>query len=644
MLAIDTETKSLFYREGVQSVFMVQWADKFGEHYVTEDTGWDPFLAALRRNRDGVLIFANASFDIHHLRASGIIDLLATKYRLHDVQTFTRIALPGRFSYQLEALGTDYLGADATVAQRELAEAAKRHKIKWTKGEKDYYGLWKLEPALMAKYGMEDVRLTYDVWEFAWHRATAMDKEVYRMEITQVAPLLRAAERDGVLVDKAKLAALERRLVAERDELRAHLIAGGFSEEALGVEIVDLDEAIEEYEEVEDQHEWLQTRYGRSSAKALLDDLLRLGIPLYRLTPSSGQPIMDRKTGKPKRDPETREILRNPNRLAVNKDALQEFAVTHPIVGDLLEWRNRNKVLQTYVGALKKADPRIHTSFEQAAARTGRMSSRQPNMQNLPQPEEEEGKIGVRDVLVPEPGNAFLVADYDSIEVRVLAHMIADPGLIEKINAGFDLYTMVATSAVACEGLTGDALERCVLAHYDEYTKKSANAAVRQVYKMAVLLSTYGGGARLLGTRLGKSTEEAARIRQVALDAIPGYFEFDAAIKQAVTTRSFPHIKTFLGRRLYVPRDKPYVGLNTVIQGNAAELMKLGIVAAAPVAEQFGYRLILVVHDEAVYEGPAKLAPEAMPPIVAAMESAYPLNPALKVSADWSTESYGAAK
>lgn len=632
MLAVDTETKGLIYREGVGTVFMVQWADAYREYVATEDTGWDEFRAALRANTDGILLFANASFDIHHLHASGIVDLLATDYKLHDVQTLARVAVPGRWSYKLEALGDDLLGGDSTVAQRELRDAAKAHKIPWTTREKDYYGLWKLEPALMEKYGKEDVRLTYDLWERIFPRARKADIEVYRMEIAGVAPLLRAAEWEGVLVDMPKLDALERQLVGERDDLRDQLLAGGFTIEALG--------AVLEPEDEPDDDEFLPAQYGKASSKALLSDLLRLGVPLYRLTPSSGKPIKDRKTGKSKRDPDSGEVVVNPDRLAVNKDALQEFAVTYPIVGDLLEWRNRNKILTTYIGALKQADPRIHTSFNQAEARTSRMSSSKPNVQNLPKPGKDKSKIGVRDVLIPAPGNAILSCDYDSIEVRVLAHMINIPELTDKIAAGFDLYTM--TSAVAKHPRLS--AEQAIALHYDDYLKDGPNDAIRQKHKMAALLSMYGGGARLLATRLGIPVEEAAQIKNATLDAIPGYRDFDAAIQRAVRTRSFPHIETLLGRRLYVPRDKPYVGLNTVIQGNAAELMKLGLIAAAPVAAELDYRLILVVHDEAVFEGPADLADDAKTGIVAAMESAYPLNPALKVSAGWSTLSYGDAK
>lgn len=608
----------------MQSVFLVQWADAFGEYVCRGDgpDGWRPFLDALDRERlgQGLIVFANASFDLHHLRCSGIVDLIEEPdgLRVHDVLTLARVCLPGRFGYKLEQLGTDILGSDATTGQRELAAAAKAHGISWTLKDKDYVGLDRLEPELMEKYGKEDVRLTYDLFHRLWTKAAKTDAAVYKFEASQVAPLLRVAEHDGVLKDMGRVAALKRRLLNERDEFREECLAGGLSEQALG-----------ELQPIDPDDPDAEPTYGKASNAALLENLLAAGVPLYKLTNSSGKPKKDGKAKDGfKRDPVTGEVVLNPDRLAVNKDALNEFVDSHPVVKSLMEWRTRNLTLRTYIGALEQPGARVHTSFNQVQARTSRMSSSRPNMQNLPKTE------GVRDVLVPAPGNALLVGDYDSIEVRVLAHMIGNPELIERIEAGFDLYTMVAAAAEM-----GDPIK-----YYDMFLKDGPNDKVRSKYKITVLTAMYGGGARLIGVRLGIPTMEAAALKATCLEQIPGYARFDERCKAAVRKRAFPHIRTILGRRLFVMRDKPYVTLNTVVQGNAAELMKLGVVAACPAVAPFGYRLRLVVHDECVFEGPAALADAAKAAMIASMESAYPLRPALKVSADWSTDSYGQAK
>ncbi len=947
MLAVDTETRSLIWREGVESVFMVQWADAHGEHFCTVDEGWDRFLAAIAE--DDLLVFANASFDIHHLRASGVVDLLNSGHRLHDVTTLARVALPGRQGYKpygLEALGTDLLGADATEAQRSLAAAAKLHGVPWTIQNRDYYALWRAEPELLERYGMEDVRLTYDLFKLVYARALASDIDVYRTEITGVAPLLRAAERDGVLVHKPRLAELRARLESERDELRCRLLAQGLSEEALG--------ALDEDGEA-----------GAASSKALLADLLRCGVPLYRLTKTSGKPKIDRKTGTPKRDADGK-IIRNPNQLAVNKDALTEFQERFPVVGDLMDWRGRKQVLSTYVGALELADPRVHASFSQCEARTSRMSASRPNMQNLPTPDKERADgtydVGVRHVLIPGPGMALMSADFDSIEVRALAHYLADPELTAQLDAGLDLhqrtaYRVALANGERCQfedfvkggsrdkdrtvakvttfcvpqsgtqiltrrgwqthdtvlvgdetlgyrggraewttitgvhrfdegelvrlrhssfeatctpghrwladrrgwsnnraytapeltpiealssehrlhvaapadggqlrvspdeaaviawaltdghiriseiggrsqaggtkqfhgvtliqakprhvesidallerlqaphsrattgagvtrwqisspwarelwrragvgtkyadltgfvlGLSEPAREAFVAACMDaegHVTTKGRRSFAQNVgpvldgFQLAAFMcgdratrlgdrmcpggnflhsgislkrptvgmqktvkepagrapvwcvstalgswtmrqgrdimltgntALYGGGARLLSTRLNISVEAAAKIKADTLAAIPGYHELDDRVKRAVMGRPFPHVVTILGRRIYIPRAKPYVALNGLIQSTSAELMKLAMIAAAPVLAEYGWAIRLVVHDELVAEGPVACADEVLAATIRSMEGAYPLSPRLKATGSWSTDSYGRAK
>lgn len=899
---------------------MLQWADAAGEYVCDENTGWQPFLDALERERlaDNVLIFANASFDIHQLRAAGIADLLNDTFRVHDVQTLARVALPGRYIYKLEALGDDLLGADSTVAQRELKAAAAAHKLSWSKEHKDYYSLWKLCPELMERYGKEDVRLTWDLWAFIWARTSATDREVYRFEIAEVAPLLRAAERDGVRVHQPRLAELKARLEDERDELRCELLALGLSEEAMGADA-----------ELNDDGE-VSTPRQAASTKALLADLLAAGVPLYKTTPKS----------KPPPD----------HTLAVNKDALREFEDRFPIVGKLMEWRSRNQTLKTYVRALETADPNVHTSFSQCEARTSRMSARRPNVQNLPRTK------GVRDVLIPDPGNAFVVVDYDSIEVRVLAYYLADAGLIAQLDDGLDMHSRtaaavnggayedyvkggprdndrtIAKTTTFCVPQTGAEIltrrgwlshaevvagdetlgynagraewtrvlgvhrfddapvlrighssfeARCTPGHRwlverrgwangraytapellpvealtsehriiaaapaaggtldvtpDEaaviawvFTDGSLRIAplgngpsqaggrrqhhgasiiqkkqphvdnirallarcgadagetrrqdgahvfalrspwVRELWRRAgvatkrddltafvlglsiaarsafvaacmaaeghetpkgrrtfhqnegalldafqlaafmegrratkrtrgtipggtathgtvtlkrpevgmqrttvepdgtapvwcvttelgswtmrqgadIMLTgntaLYGGGGPLLAARLGVSVAEAYAIKRKVLDAIPGYWDFEDRVKAGVRRRAWPHVKTILGRRLYVPKD--YVGPNTLIQGTSAEIMKLGMVAAAPVLAEAGYRIKLIVHDELVAEGPADAAPDALAATITAMQDAWPLTPRLMATGSWSTDSYGQSK
>lgn len=462
-MALDIEADRLEYWEPGFTVFLIQWDDGEGDQGCwREGEPFDALHAALGRHE--ALCGANFGYDQHGLKAAGIVDLFEGPWRCYDVQTLARVVVPGRFEYTLEGLGRDLLGADAVQEQGALKAAAQAHKLRWTKKDKDYYGLWKLEPELMVRYGMEDVALTIALWNLLWARATPADCEVFMMEATQVAPLLRAAEHEGVLVDQERLAALKRHLLATRDELRCQLLAQGLSEEALGTAATE-DEAA-----------------GKRSDAALLADLLRIGIPLYRKTPKSGE--ISEKTGK-----------RTPDKLTVNKDALKEFELRFPVVKDLIAWRSCNQILSTFVAALEKADPRVHTSFRQAEARTSRMSSAVPNLMNLPRPDEDaadadnEMALGIRRVIVPAPGNALLVADYSGIEVMVMAHYIADVGLTEALEAGKDLY---ALNASLVYGLP-----------YDDCTKAGTTQgkAYRQRSKTTVLTCVPEAGTEILTQR-----------------------------------------------------------------------------------------------------------------------------------------------
>lgn len=535
-------------------VFLAQWSDGRGDRgWCSEDTGWDALHAVLGRHEQ--LVGANFAFDTHSLRAAGIVDLMQSGHKLHDVQTLARVAIPGRFDYKLESLGTDLLGADSTTQQRALKYAAKKHGISWTKEDKDYYGLWKVEPELMVLYGMEDVDLTIALWDKVWTAASQTDRDVYRMEVVGVAPLLRAAERDGVLVDQARLAELRARMESERDAMRTALLAGGLSEEALGV---NLDETTyvgtDSARRNADGTLTVGLPSGPASTKALLADLLACGVPLYRKTPKSGE--ISEKTGK-----------RNPDVLTVNADALKEFEGSHPVVGDLLKWRSCNHTLRNYVSALETADPRVHCQFRQAEARTGRMSAARPNMQNLPVVQKRAEHVQVRDVLVPGLGMAFVCCDYDGIEVRVLAHYIADAELTAQLNDGMDLHQRTAYRVAKANG------ETCT---FEDFAKGGPRDNDRTTAKVTTFTSMYGGGAPLIATRLGVSVPAAARIKAQTLDAIPGYWDLDERVRRAVARRAWPHIVTITGRRLWVPRAKPYVALNCVPEDGTEILTQRG--------------------------------------------------------------------
>ncbi len=571
MLAVDTEGHHLRAHEPGVS-FMVQWA---GEDYEAQATGasaGNAFMAAAKTEK--ALLFANASYDVHCIRSTWGIDLDAGPWKIWDVQTLARIVMPERAfrGYKLEHLGDDLLGGDSTEQQRKLKELAKSIGIGSLKQEGAHRAVWDAYPRQLEAYGMEDVRLTYDLFVLLRKRASPSDWRVFEFEC-EVQRVLRGAERKGIYIDKAALAELRERMETALVEART-LLLEHLTPEALG----DGDTP--------------------ANQKALRAGLLGCGVPLYRTTDKSGE-------------------------LATNKDALMEFKDTHPVVGCLFEWRRLGKVLSTYVSALEKANPRVHASFMSCEARTSRMSARSPNVQNLPR------GSGARTCIVPEAGNALVVCDYDSIEVWVLAHYLyralGDRRLLDKMEGGMDqhrdsaayLHSRGFLKAISPPDAPPINAPMSELQAY--YSKDGPGGKIRTLAKnKATFPAIYGAGNVSIARGMGLP-EETTGIKDAVLGAIPGYFDLYDDVRKRAQRAGF--LRTITKRRLDTPRGKNHILVNSIVQGTAAEVMKLGMLAAEKPLAELGYQIILVVHDELVSEGPVELAPQALAAQKKAMES-----------------------
>ncbi len=638
-IACDTETNSLRAHEpGVG--FMAQWTGAPGtEVAATLDAAKAPLATALADADE--LVMANAGFDTHVIRSTWGIDLLrgwdpvqravfglTVKHDarvIRDVQTLARVVLPGRFDYRLEALGDKLLGGDSTEQQRALKELAKTLGIGSLKTEGAHRAIWDAYPDKLEAYGKEDVRLTYDLYELLLKQATPSDMRVFDMEC-EVQRVLMTAEQHGVLVDKNELAKLRTRLEAELADAHVKLLEW-LPQEALGN---DEDPA---------------------NQKALREGLIAAGVPLYKHTDGSGKliPKINPKTGKPNKNGGEK----TPLVLATNKDALGEFEDTNEVIGLLLGWRKLGKILSTYVGALEKANPRVHANFLSAEAKTGRMSCRSPNMQNLPR------GSGARNAIIPAPGNALVVVDYDSIEVWILAHYLSrslgDRRLMDKLDAGLDqhrdsaayLHSQGFLPKAAGAPPRNTPMEE--LQHY--YSKGQPGESVRSLAKnKATFPAIYGAGDASIARGLGLA-QGTRGVKTAVLGAIPGYFDLYDAVR--ARARKVQHLRTVTGRRMDTPKNKPHLLVNRIVQGSAAEVMKLGMLAAEPMLAVLGYQIIMVVHDELVSEGPAALAPQATAACISAMEyvatlhdhEGHPLfDCSLKATGSHTTLNYGACK
>ncbi len=301
---------------------------------------------------------------------------------------------------------------------------------------------------------------------------------------------------------------------------------------------------------------------------------------------------------------------------ATGAEILSELAAEHPIAGAVLGWRELTKLKSTYADALPKMikeDGRIHTSFNQAVAATGRLSSNEPNLQNIPIRTELGRQI--RRAFVAPPGRELLALDYSQIELRILAHLCEDPALTEAFRTGQDVHT--ATAAL----MFNESLESVSKEH----------RRLAKLLNYAVLYGVTGFGlANQLGPGFG-AAEANALIKQYnkRFPTVKAFTE--SIVEEARATgktatmlgriRRFPEIKApNWNRRQYAERQ----AMNAPIQGAAADMIKLAMVAVDREIPDSQARMLLQVHDELVFEIPAGDR-SAVEPIRRLMEEAMPL-------------------
>ncbi|MFI6236100.1 DNA polymerase I [Micromonospora sp. NPDC050784] len=316
-------------------------------------------------------------------------------------------------------------------------------------------------------------------------------------------------------------------------------------------------------------------------------------------------------------------------------DALQWLYVQqpHPVLAHLLRHRDVAKLKSTVDGLLKSVsdDGRIHTTFNQTVAATGRLSSTEPNLQNIPI-RTEEGRRIRRAFVVGEGYESLLTADYSQIEMRIMAHLSSDDALIDAFNSGADFHAATASSVFGVP--------------LDEVTPDQRRKIKAMNYGLAYGLSAFG-----LSQQLNISTEEARGLMENYFAGFGGVRDY---LQQVVArARQDGYTSTILGRRRYLPdlvsdnrqrRDiAERMALNAPIQGSAADIIKVAMLHVDTALRDAGLRsrMLLQVHDELVFE----VAPgerEALEALVRhEMGGAYPLSVPLEVSVglgrDWNS-------
>jgi DNA polymerase-1 len=315
-------------------------------------------------------------------------------------------------------------------------------------------------------------------------------------------------------------------------------------------------------------------------------------------------------------------------RYSTSLDVLQELALLHPLVQHALEYRQLSKLKSTYAAALplliNPETGRIHTSYNQTVTSTGRLSSSEPNLQNIPM----RGPLGqrFRQAFIPEPEDLLLAADYSQIELRVLAHLSQDPALIETFAADRDVHEETARRVF------GEAFPQ-------------AREELRRKAKIINFSIIYGTSAFSLAKELGTSQREAQDFIDRYYSQHPKVGEFLEETVRKAEEDGFT--ETIFGRVRQVPelkqRDRTVqqagrrIALNAPVQGSAADLIKKAMI---DIWREFQERrlktkIILQVHDELVFEAPEEEKPVVSDLVREKMESVFPLRVPLKVHLGW---------
>ncbi len=305
-------------------------------------------------------------------------------------------------------------------------------------------------------------------------------------------------------------------------------------------------------------------------------------------------------------------------------EVLQQLAASHELPAEILNYRTLNKLKTTYIDTLpnlvNKKTGRIHTSFNQTVTATGRLSSSDPNLQNIPI----RGELGtrIRQAFIAGEGSALISADYSQIELRILAHMSNDSGLIDAFNRGIDIHTRTASEIfnVSPDAVTPD-LRRAA---------KTVNFGI--IYG----ISPFG-----LSESLGIAPKEAAGLIESYFTGHKGVREFIDKTLHEVKNNGY--VTTLLNRKREIPdinssnanirQQAERMAINTPIQGTAADLIKIAMIRISNQLAKRGLktRMILQIHDELLFEVPEKEMEEMKKLIKYEMESALELSVPLVV-------------
>lgn len=300
---------------------------------------------------------------------------------------------------------------------------------------------------------------------------------------------------------------------------------------------------------------------------------------------------------------------------STDASVLEKLEGDHPVIETILQYRTLAKLKSTYVDALpalvRRDTGRVHTSFNQTVTATGRLSSSNPNLQNIPIRSEFSRRI--RQAFVPQEGWLLASADYSQIELRILAHLSQEPTLIECFRSGEDVHTLTARLL---------------------FEKQEVTSEERRLAKTINYGVIYGMGAQRFARTAGVSLAEAKEFLRRFNERYAGVFAYLRATEAFVEEHGY--VETILGRRRYFPNLSQLSGhrkqaelraaVNAPIQGSASDIIKVAMVRLQEKLQSFRSRLLLQVHDELVFEVEPSEWQDLQPLIQREMEGAVPLS------------------
>jgi len=538
LVAIDTETTSLDYMqarlvgfsfavEPLRAAYLPVAHDYPG---APEQIPLDEALEALRpilEDPTRPKVGHNLKYDMSVLARHGV-DLAGIAY---DTMLESYVLDAGANRHDMDTLALKYLGHKAIAYEDVAGKGAKQ------------IGFQEVPLTQAGEYAAEDADVTLRLHHALWPRLDEHPrlKALFEEIEMPLVPVLSRMERTGVLVDADMLRAQSRELAEQMAniEARAHAEAGG--------------------------------PFNLASPKQIQEILFeRLGLPVIAKTPK-GQP-------------------------STAESVLQELAAQgFELPRLILEYRALAKLKSTYTDKLpQQIDPstgRVHTSYHQAVAATGRLSSSDPNLQNIPVRTPEGRRI--RQAFIAPEGHRLLAADYSQIELRIMAHLSGDERLMAAFAAGEDIHTATAAEVF---GVPPDAVQPEQRRH-----AKAINFGL-----------IYGMSAFGLARQLGIDRSAAQAYMDLYFERYPGVRRFMEETREQA--RRLGYVETIFGRRLYLPdinarnaQRRQYAertAINAPMQGSAADIIKRAMIACDAWLRESGEpaRMIMQVHDELVFE------------------------------------------